>query len=937
MSASAVFAPGELVRARGREWIVISGGDALRLRPLTGSEQDSETIVSELETEPVAHATFAPPDMVRSGGREAAQLLRDALRLSLRRGAGPFRGAGRINFEPRAYQLAPLMMALRQETVRLLIADDVGIGKTIEAGLILREFLDRGEIDRFAILCPPHLVDQWTVELETKFALHATPVTASAAARLERDLPPTMSLFEAYPFTVVSLDFIKSERRFNDFLRACPEMVIVDEAHAAVTGGQGKHLRFNLLRRLVDDPQRNLVLLTATPHSGDDDAYHNLLGLLDPAFANLRELTPDDYRAARERLAGYFIQRRRRDIDAWKEPGLFPQRETSDVKYKFSGEYEKFYGDILDYATESLTGSEAPGRQRLAFWGMLALMRCVGSSPAAAARALRTRAATEADEAEAARLSARALDEEDEAEDDLEPGGAIEDPRLAGLVAQAEALAAQPAKDPKFTVLKSVLQGLVQDGFSPVVFCRFIATAEALGQALARAFPDHTVDAVTGNIPSEERQARVETLGDAEKRILVATDCLSEGINLQAYCNAVVHYDLSWNPTRHQQREGRVDRFGQKAEVVRAVLIYGENNPVDGAVLEVILKKARTIEKQTGVQVPLPDEGGGLTKALMSAVLLRARKKRQISFDFAPNETADETAAAIDAAIDVAWTNASEKEKRARTIFAQHSLKPEEVAPEWAATLSALGSFADVQRFVSRSLMRLGAPLAEGRGGYLAPLHRTENPLRERFLAEGLLEDIADPKALRIAFESRPRAGYVSVHRAHPLPGILAETFLENALDSGSRPDDPATLPRCGVWESGQVSRVTVLLLLRIRHRLDSRGRLGPRFAMAEEAAALALHPQNGTLIASGADALNLLEAPSSDVPERVKATQLAMMKENLARWIPALDHYAGERAAILAADHTRVRQALGSRSAVRVTAVTPADIIGAYVLLPQL
>ena len=129
MSATETFSPGELVHARGREWIVLGVGEALRLRPLTGSEQEAETLIPELEAEPVTYAAFDPPAGDRPGGREAAQLLRDALRLSLRRGAGPFRGAGKINFEPRAYQLAPLMMALRQETARLLIADDVGIGK----------------------------------------------------------------------------------------------------------------------------------------------------------------------------------------------------------------------------------------------------------------------------------------------------------------------------------------------------------------------------------------------------------------------------------------------------------------------------------------------------------------------------------------------------------------------------------------------------------------------------------------------------------------------------------------------------------------------------------------------------------------------------------------------------------------------------------------
>ena len=308
----------ELV-ARGREWIVLSAGEALRLRPLTGSEQEAETLIPELESEPVTYAAFDPPTGDHPGGREAAQLLRDALRLSLRRGAGPFRGAGKINFEPRAYQLAPLMMPLCQETIRLLVADDVGIGKTIEAGLILREYIDRGEIDRFSILCPPHLVEQWTAELETKFAINATPVTASAAARLERDLPNTISVFEAYPFTVVSLDFIKSQRRLDDFLRACPAMVVVDEAHAAVSGGRGHHQRFNLLRKLADDPTRNLLLLTATPHSGDDTAFHNLLGLLDPNFSKLQDATGDQYRLLRER-AGYYIQRRRRDIDALTGP-----------------------------------------------------------------------------------------------------------------------------------------------------------------------------------------------------------------------------------------------------------------------------------------------------------------------------------------------------------------------------------------------------------------------------------------------------------------------------------------------------------------------------------------------------------------------------------------------------------------------------------------
>lgn len=927
---AATFSAGELVRARGREWIVLSSAETLRLRPLTGSEEDAESIIPELEAEPITHAAFAPPTGDRPGPREAALLLRDALRLSLRRGAGPFRSAGRINFEPRAYQLAPLMMALRQETVRLLIADDVGIGKTIEAGMILRELLDRGEIDRFSVLCPPHLVEQWTGELDSKFSINATPVTAAEAARLERDLPNTTSVFDAYPFTVVSLDFIKSDRRLDDFLRACPDTVVVDEAHAAVSGGKGRHRRFELLSKLAQKADRNIVMLTATPHSGDEEAFHNLLGLLHQDFLKLRDASADQHRTLRERLAGFYIQRRREDIKDWKEPGLFPEKRSAEIKYRLTGAFESFYSDVIRYCAEVVEAQEGDRRRRLAFWGTLALMRCVGSSPAAAVRALRTRALIDADDAEVDELAARALDDEEAAEDDREPAAAIEDPRLSGLIAKAEKLASDIASDPKFKALVTIVKKLTAEGYSPIVFCRYIATAEAVGAALQAAFKSFKVDAVTGTLPSDDRETRVDALGEHDKRILVATDCLSEGVNLQAYFDAVVHYDLSWNPTRHQQREGRVDRFGQKSPTVSTVLLYGENNPVDGAVLEVILRKAQAIEKQTGVRVPMPDEGGSLTQALMSSVLLRAREEKQLLLDFT---VADSQAAKN---IDLAWKNASEAEKKSRTIFAQRTLKPDDVLPEWNTTRLALGGFEDAERFVARALTRLNAAMtADGKGGYAAPLHLVPDLLKERFQAGGLLDESAKPKPLKIAFEARPRAGFLSIHRAHPLPGILAETFLETALDSNAPQESLATLPRCGVWEVDTVEGVTTLLLLRIRHRIDSRGKLGPQFAMAEEAAAIAL--QGGKRVTDGEGAFALFEAGSRTVGDRVRAEQLGKAIDSLRGQRQLLNAFAAERAAALADDHTRVRQALGSKASVKVEAVTPVDVVGLYILMPRL
>ena len=543
------FTPGSLIRARGREWIVLSGSDTeiLRVRPLSGSEEDQTLIHLGLELEPVRPATFPKPSPDRQGGHDAAHLLRDALLLSLRRGAGPFRSFGQIAVEPRAYQLVPLLMALKLETVRLLIADDVGIGKTIEAALIARELLDRGEIDRLTVLCPPHLVDQWTTELEVRFHLRAVAVTAANASRLERHLPQGQSIFSVHPLTVVSLDYIKNDSRRSEFLRACPDFTIVDEAHTCAAAGRGRHQRYELLKGLAENPNRHLVLLTATPHSGDEAAFYRLLGLLNPEFEGLVETTGDERARLRERLSRHFVQRRRVDIDEWRDGTLFPRRQTRELTYELSGVWEEFFNEVLGYcaAVVAAAGSDER-RRRLNFWGTLALMRCVASSPAAAVQTLRTRAGETADEDET--LENRIFDgtEDTLPDDDVEPPTATEDPALAKLIQRAEKLAGQ-ADDPKLAVLATHLAELLAEGFNPVVFCRYLATAHYLGRHLRERLDGVTIAVVTGELTNAERGEQVAALGEADRRLLIATDCLSEGINLQDHFDAVVHYDLSWN------------------------------------------------------------------------------------------------------------------------------------------------------------------------------------------------------------------------------------------------------------------------------------------------------------------------------------------------------------------------------------------------------
>src|SRR5262249_55781997 len=156
--------------------------------------------------------------------------------------------------------------------------------------------------------------------------------------------------------------------------------------------------------------------------------------------------------------------------------------------------------------------------------------------------------------------------------------GISEDEPLERLVTQAERLTR--TRDPKLEALTKALKPLISAGSNPVVFCRFIATAEHVAAGLRAAFPKLRIDAVTGELPPENRRSRVEAMIEADQRLLVATDCLSEGVNLQNLFDTVVHYDLSWNPTRHQQREGRIDRFGQPKRIVRSILLYSPDSAI---------------------------------------------------------------------------------------------------------------------------------------------------------------------------------------------------------------------------------------------------------------------------------------------------------------------------------------------------------------------
>lgn len=921
------YAVGTLVKARGREWVVLpeSSDSLLRLKPLGGTDIEITSVLPALEA--IEPATFAPPDPNRLGDTRSARLLRDAVRIGFRASAGPFRSLASIAVDPRPYQIVPLLMALRLNPVRLLVADDVGIGKTVESALVAKELLARGEVDQLCVLCPPHLAEQWQGELSSKFNLDAVLVLPSTVTRLENQCSAGESVFERFPITIVSLDYIKQEKRRDDFLRSCPNLVIVDEAHTCTQGGQASQLRFQLLKRLSSRADRHIILVTATPHSGNDDAFRSMLSILDPDFANLpSELSGEQNRAHRERLAAHFVQRRRADISKhFIEDTPFPERLDSEVQYKLHPEYRSLLYKAVDYAREVITDKSGTRfQQRIRWWSALAMLRSISSSPAAAAATLRTRAnnADSEEVVEIDELGKRAVMDLGEAEMiegvDVSPGADIElgetatRRKLRELAKAADLLAGE--KDHKLQRLVKLSRELLSAGNSPIIFCKYIATAEYLAEHLRKALGKGVeVGCVTGLLPHDEREERVLALAEFEQRILVCTDCLSEGINLQEYFDTVIHADLAWSPTRHEQREGRVDRFNQKSKSVKVVTLYGEDNPVDGIVFQILLRKHKTIRSSLGISVPVPIDSEKVLEAIFEALLLKGERDWQGAL-FEDEELDQQKD------LNIEWDRAADREKRNRAIFAQNAIKVDEVAKELEEVRQALGSPFDLQLFVRDAVKLVGGKI-EDKPVFNLDLSQAPRAIQD---ATGI------SKPMRATFEMPAARGAVLLSRTSQLVDNLASFVFDSSLAG----DDGAIASRCGVTATNMVSERTTVILLRFRFQIIS----AKAEMLAEDSGTIAFRGspvQAQWLRPEDSEAL-LAVSPMGNISPDMAKFMLNDVLSQMDHIRKPIRELAQMRAEKLLASHRRVRKALDGASVAREIKVQgDPDILGVYVLMP--
>lgn len=936
------YTPGNLVRYRNRDWMVLPSNDdqVVLVKPLGGSDEETTGIFLPLakDFEKIDKATFKEPTPNQIGNFETAKLLYNASRLSLRNAAGPFRSMGKLSFRPRSYQVVPLVMALKQDITRLLIADDVGIGKTIEALLIIKELMERGEIKKFAVICPPHLCEQWQQELKDKLDIDAEIIRSSTASQLDRLVPDDRSVFYHIPYQVISVDYIKTDKRRGIFLNDCPELVIVDEAHTCTlpkgATSKNQQQRYSLIHDVADNKNRHLVLLTATPHSGKDEEFLSLLGLLKPAFKELNfdNLAPSD----RKNIAKYFIQRKRENIKRWlNEDTLFPDRDSKEVGFTLSEQTKSFYNDLVAFArgiSEVETDNEST--KLLRSWAAIALIKGAMSSPAMAKEMLEKRHSKVVSEEENVEIGIEAVEntlfEENDFGVDFSRNDLLnavdykvnELEGLTNLLTKAELLLENPETDLKIKHTVDIIQKWLKAGFQPIIFCHYIATAKYVEEKLRQALPKNVlIQAITSELADEQRKEEIKRMGEHEKRVLIATDCLSEGINLQDLFNSVLHYDLPWNPNRIEQREGRVDRFGQTSKEIKTYMLYGENNPMDKFILEVLIRKVREIQRSIGVTIPIGENNKSLMAELTQKILKTTSEADQLTL-FAEDKIK------IDNELDLA----RKKGENLRSIFAQESVDAEAIKKDLQEVDEAIGDPKIVESFSVYALQLLGAAITPDFEGYKIQVTNLPKHLQVALLTN--IEQSKGKTETKIAFNSPTPKGYQYIGRNHRFVEQLCHYIISNAFEEEG---NKYHLARTSVIQTESVESKTTLVMFRVRNVVkEVRSK---NESVAEEMCLWGYSENEGSLQSIDFKKAQELLAQAIPVSNLSIERQHQVLDQELQSFENKKDAFieiATERADKLVEAHGRFKTLIGGRSFEKSTPVLPPDVMGVYILLPK-
>lgn len=591
-----VFSPGMRILCRDAEWLVTRVEAASRRDQIlycVGADdltRGHETaFLTQLETiQPVdPRRTRLVPDT--SGGYARAKLFLEAQlrRMPLTDPDPHVDGMGA--FTPMGYQTEAVQRAIAQLRPRLLLADAVGLGKTIEVGMILSELMKRGQADRLLVLTKKSMLAQFQAELWNRFAIPLVRLDSTGLARLQLRIPASKNPFEVYHRLILSIDTLKDIGRYSHFLEDTRwDVVVIDEAHN-VAGGSNpeKHLSYRLARRLARRAN-SLLLTTATPHNGKRETFGRLISLLDPSAIPDPKLR--DYTAAD--IKPFFLMRFKEDVrgeagDHFAPRTVVPLDRTS---VPATPAEERVYRTLADLRRRVLDRTlVATG---IVQWG---LYKSFLSSPEACRSTVEKRL--------------RQLREADPRSPEAQALQPLLD-ALSELTITASA---------RFRLLVRELEALHWDGTSSsprlLVFTESRLTQMHLARALAERFglafsdkpedqPDQPLGILHGGMADIHLAATVESFGTGVSplRLLLATDVASEGVNLHHQCHHIIHYDLPWSIITLIQRNGRIDRFGQRhSPVIRYLMVQTEEGFLAGdqAIFERLIEKVEEINRST--------------------------------------------------------------------------------------------------------------------------------------------------------------------------------------------------------------------------------------------------------------------------------------------------------------------------------------------------
>jgi superfamily II DNA or RNA helicase len=515
---------------------------------------------------------------------------------------------------------------LPQPRLRFVLADDPGAGKTIMAGLLLKELKLRGVVDRCLILAPAPLTPQWQDEMLEKFD-EQFEIVSSEQVRRQLGRSP----WDRYPMVITSIDFAKRDDVRDDLLRAEWDLVVIDEAHkcAAYTGSDDsavKTRRYALAESLAGRTER-LLLMTATPHSGDEDRFTWFLGLLDPDQFSSSDLVK---RQITQDGNPYFLRRQKEDLVNEQGHELFVPRHVMTQPFQLSAAEKELYDAVTGYVNTYLGASATGGRGAAVALARTVLQRRLASSLGAIRSSLAKRAgrlAERADELERMSPAERRRrlaelgsmpkvsddtdgdpeigfdDVDEQTEDELATAvsGAQEIEALRAEVAELRQLVShadrvrQMGTERKLAALqaclkKSELRELEDGRGKLLIFTEHRDTLAYLEHHLREW--GYTVCTIHGGHPPTERK-KIQQDFRLNKQICIATEAAGEGINLQ-FCHLMVNYDLPWNPVRLEQRMGRVHRIGQEHDCY--IFNFCATNTVEGQLLERLHAKLETMK-----------------------------------------------------------------------------------------------------------------------------------------------------------------------------------------------------------------------------------------------------------------------------------------------------------------------------------------------------